>query len=357
MGRPTRAKRAACYNRKVGASLTTRRAEGASVEHARLTGIVVDDVDLVYVPVPKAATTSILSALAELVGVDPVRRLRSGKLEATRSTTVHDGSLWPPAARLGRRSDSEQKAILASGDWFRFTVVREPVRRIWSAWVTKVLVRDPRFLVSFGEDLFPPSPRSVEDVLKSFRAFVCALPDRPDFVDSHWASQAELVGIDHLTYDFVGRVERLDEVVSKLDDHLQHHGRRFGPLEHGNASFLPFSPGLFDRDAYETCVRWTARDRDVFGYDLPSYADGGPDPTWYATVESALPSVRAIIDRHERFLDIWRLLEGAERSRHGRPRRVASRVRAKTPRVPARALALASLFAMAYWLPSSVHHL
>lgn len=337
----------------MGVSLAAGGAEGASFEHARLTGIVIDDVRLVYIPVPKAATTSILSALAELVGVDPRVRLRSTKLEATRGTTIHDGSLWPARARLGRRSDGEVEEILTSDEWFRFTVVREPAARIWSAWVTKVLVRDPRFLASFEPDLFPAPPTSADDVLAAFRRFVCSLLDRPDLVDSHWSSQAELVGIAELEYGVVGRVERLQDLRTILDRYLRDGGRRLPSLKRENPSFLPFDPGVFDREAHEICVRWTARDCAVFGYDPLDFARAGPGSDWYASVEAALPAIQAVIERNERLLDVWRLRE-ADRERKRHPRWELAASRAKSHRVLVPSLAALLLAATLIGLPEAL---
>ena len=294
-------------------------------EHVRLTGIVVEDVRVLYVPVPKAATTSILSALARVAGLDLRRRLRSRKLEVTRSQTIHDGSLWGPEHRLGARDEEELGWILGSDDWFRFTVVREPVRRLWSAWVSKVLVRDPRFLAAFGEDWFPPAPTSATDVLASFRTFVSGLPTRPDWSDSHWSSQADLIA-PGVEWDVVGRLEDMDGVARAVAGHLGAHGATLPRVRNENQSFLPFTPALFDEAAYDACLEWTARDCDAFGYEPLAYAGGDPDPSWHARVEEALPMIRAITERNVRFLDLWRI-EDESSSRKG-TRRARAAIRA-----------------------------
>jgi len=295
----------------VSLAATTDAAQGLAdgvPDHIRLTGIALDDVRLLYVPVPKAATTSVLSALAVVAGLDPESRLRSRKLEATRSTTVHDGSLWGPEHRLGSRDDDELEWVLGSDDWFRFTVVREPVRRVWSAWVSKVLVRDPRFLASFGEDWFPPVPGSAADVVESFRLFISGLPSRWDWSDSHWSAQVDLIG-PGVEYDLVGRLEQLDDVATEVANYLRSQGMVLPPVGNENQSFLPYSPGLFDREAHDACARWTARDCEAFDYEPLAYLDGGPDHDWCTRVDEALPMIRAITERNVRFLDFWRLQE------------------------------------------------
>jgi Sulfotransferase family len=167
-------------------------------DHVMLTAVVFDHLRLVYVPVPKAASTTILGALSDVAGLQPEDRMRSRKLEVTRALTVHDGSMWGSAYRLTAKSESELEWILESDDWFRFTVVRDPARRIWSAWVSKVLLRNPRFVLMFGEELFPAVPSTATDVLESFRRFIGALPDRPEWSDSHWSGQADLLDVPHI---------------------------------------------------------------------------------------------------------------------------------------------------------------
>lgn len=281
-------------------------------EHVELTGVALDQVRLAYVPVPKAASTSILAALAEIRGLGPERRARSRKLEAIRSTTVHDGSLWDREDRLRWKSSWELEWILHSDEWFRFTVVREPAQRLWSGWVTKVLVRDPRFVVSFGEDWFPPVPSSAVDVLESFREFVTELPGNPDSIDSHWSSQADLAGVSRIPYDHVGRVEQLEQTEQAIGTYLGRRGVTLPRLRAENRSFLPFSPGVFDHAAHDACMRWIDVDCEAFGYEPLPYAGGQPSEEWFARVDAAVPALRAVIERNERILDVWRAQHDAE---------------------------------------------
>jgi Sulfotransferase family len=291
-------------------------------DHVVSTTVVFDDLRLAYVPVPKAATTSILGALSELAGVRPEDRACSRKLEVTRALTVHDGSVWSSRHRLKGRDQDELDWILQSDEWFRFTVVREPARRLWSAWVSKVLVRNPRFALMYGDDLFPAPPSSSRDVVESFRRFVLALPDRPEWSDSHWSSQADLLGVPAVPFAHVGRVEQLDRTAAAVAAHLRSRGARLPPWRLGNESYLPFSFALFDRPATLACRELTARDRDVFGYEPCPYVDGGPDDRWHATVDASVPVIRALIEQNERFLDLWRMLpEREDRARATAPLR------------------------------------
>ena len=108
---------------------------------------------------PKAGSTAVLWGLLELTDLDPAAFRHSTKLETTRALTIHDASIWGSAYRLDpRRRDPRE--LFAAKDWLSFTVVRDPMRRIWSAWVAKILVRDPRFVRQYGAESGFPNRRA-----------------------------------------------------------------------------------------------------------------------------------------------------------------------------------------------------
>jgi hypothetical protein len=284
-------------------------------EHVLENGIALDDVKLLYVPVPRAGSTAILWALAASEQLPAERFFESGKLEVTRALTVHDLSLWGEARRLAGRSSTDLDRILTSDDWLRFTVIREPVRRIWSAWLTKVLLRDPRFVTAFGaEDWFPRRVGDPGEIVAAFRTFVAVLRERPtEWHDPHWSAQADLAGLDDVAYSVVARMEELRGALTQVDEHLGRHGRRPLALRRENASLLPFTPGLLDGATAEALTAWTTRDRAVFGY--PEIAAGdGVDADWLSGVEAALPAVSAVAERNERIGDLRALLRRSRAS-------------------------------------------
>jgi hypothetical protein len=272
--------------------------------------IVLDEARIVYVPVPKAGSTAVLWALAEAIGLDRDRFRGSAKLETTRALTIHDLSVWGRERMLAARSPDEIARVVGSGEWLTFTVVREPVRRIWSAWVEKLLLRDPRFVSMYGqEDWFPPVPESASDVVASFRRFTDELLRRPDsWHDPHWACQADLAAVDEVAYDLVARVEDLPDALSQVDRHLEGRGRAGLDLRHENASLVPFAPELLAGETWELCVSFTERDRETFGYEPPPRVDADPAAAWRERLESMLPALRAVIRRNERIGDLKRLL-------------------------------------------------
>ncbi len=284
----------------------------AHVEHS---AIVLDDVRLLYVPVPKAGSTAVLWALLDLVDLDEDAFTRSTKLETTRALTIHDLSIWGRAYRLEGRSNDASR-IFDSPDWLAFTTVRDPVPRLWSAWVSKVLVRDPRFVRAYGEEAwFPASITTAQEVVASFRSFVAVLSERPaEWHDPHWSSQADLAGIGRLPYDLVARVERLPGELAAVASHLRARGREGLRLRRENPSLVPFVPEILDADAWDRCAAFTERDREVLGYAMPERGAGVPADAWLREVDLRLPGIQAVIQRNERIGDLKRLLASTRAS-------------------------------------------
>ena len=275
--------------------------------HVEDSAIVLDDVKLVYVPVPKAGSTAMLWALLELVELERDDFTRSPKLEVTPSLTIHDTTIWGGKHGLRGR---DARAIFDSDDWLTFTLVRDPLPRIWSAWVSKIMLRDPRFVAAYGdEEWFPKTPGSAEEIVEAFRRFVAVLVDLPsDLHDPHWSSQAELLGIGSLTYDVVGRIEDLPAALERVDAHLRAHGQDGLTPRRENPSLLSFVPEILDRDSWGHCAELTLRDRDVFGYRLPPLSTDDPHESWLAEADARIPAIHAVIERNERIGDLKRLV-------------------------------------------------
>ena len=223
--------------------------------------------------------------------------------------------------------------ILWSDEWFRLTVVRQPARRLWSAWATKVLLRDPRFVAEFGQDWFPSVPSSAKDVVESFRHFVCALPARAvEWSNSHWSAQADLIGLPDVVYSHVGRVEELDRTEVVLSEYVESRGGTFPGLGRENRSFLPFAPGLFDSAALDACNQWAARDNEAFGYEPLTASVDVPENAWCATVDANIAAIQAVIERNQRIADLWRMLDEAKPVQRGMRIPHLSRIRSSLAR-------------------------
>jgi sulfotransferase famil protein len=268
--------------------------------------VVLPDLKVLFLPMPKAGCTSVLWVLSGLAGIEPDTFARSPMPEVTPALTVHDMNLWRPEHRLIEYSDEERERLLAEDGWFRFSIVRHPATRLWSAWQSKLLLREPRFVDEFGDEpWFPRVPETPADLVEDFRTFVAAL-GRGEAEDVHWAVQEELVG--QLPLDHVGRVERLPETLAALRAHL---GERAWPAETGreNRSPLAMPPHVYDSAASEVLHRRYRADFRNYGYG-PALLDGAASADeWDARVTPLIPVLRATIDEHARIGQLHRVAQ------------------------------------------------
>ena len=264
--------------------------------HVAQRTVVLPEQRVLFVPVPKAGCTTVLWRLAELAGIDAEVFERSATPEVSPALTVHDMSLWPPQFRLASYAPDQ----LAGPGWWRFSLVRDPAARLWSAWQSKLLLREPRFAEAFGDaPWFPRVPDTPATVLEDFRRFVAAV-GAGEAEDVHWAVQRPLV--TQIALDHIGRVERLEETLERLRAHAgappwTDAGRR------ENVSPLPRPPG---GDETGTVERHFAEDYAAFGYDPPAPGD---DAEWAATVAPLLPLLRAQIEERTRLAHVHRLAQ------------------------------------------------
>src|SRR5215213_10186626 len=151
----------------------------------------------VYVSVPKAACTSLKWLVAELQGEDPERFHRSLSREVGRAMTIHRRDLWRHTPMLHELPDDELAAISPDDGWFVFAVVRHPSARVWAAWQSKFLLREPRWIDEFaGAPWLPRVPESTQDVIEDFGRFVASIardPNQAVMRDRHFMTQTELV--------------------------------------------------------------------------------------------------------------------------------------------------------------------
>jgi hypothetical protein len=262
--------------------------------------VVLPELRVLFVPVPKAGCTTVLWRLAALAGIEPETFERSALPEVSAALTVHDTSLWPPEHRLA----SHDERVLTEDGWLRFSLVRDPATRLWSAWQSKLLLREPRFVDAFGEaPWFPRVPARPADVVEDFRRFVAAVAGGAA-EDVHWAVQDDLVGRVPLTH--VGRVERLDDTLALLHAHVGAERWPAAPARE-NRSPLPLPPHAYDA-ASAAAVRDRYRaDYDAFGYDGPPVA--GDAAAWEERAAALLPLLRATIDQHARLGQLHRVAE------------------------------------------------
>jgi hypothetical protein len=234
----------------------------------------------------KTAGTTLKAIAADLEGERlATRRRRGGDERGQRAEN------WLRTPTLADLPDSWLRRVILDDSFFRFTTVRHPIRRCWSAWVDKVVCRNRDFVARFGaEPWFADAVGSPDELVEAFVAFVEALDGSAGLLgaDRHWAPQHLVLQWGAFPYDFVGKTEEFHSVIEQWEEATgleiapvaQRIGRR-------NGKQLPLPGARIPEATWRTLARLYAIDFDAFGYDLEQ-AKCAEEPTWTAAAADLL---------------------------------------------------------------------
>lgn len=217
---------------------------------------------LLYVCVPKCASTTIKAILSALNGRTDVAPQR-----------VHNrrhSTLRSPA----QISVSAFHQLATSPAALRFAFVRNPYARLVSAWADKFrdkpLVHGDAFVnhyLTHREGYDRTLPHGADRSL-SFGEFVeFAVATAHHRLDAHWHSQSDLLAMPGITLDVVGKVEAFSVDFIPILEHVQAEV----PVRRRVAMHMNASPHLPWPDYYSDAMaarvhRAYERDFDLFGY-------------------------------------------------------------------------------------------
>jgi hypothetical protein len=212
------------------------------------------DYGCIYVRNAKVATGTTLLWL---------HRVHTGDHDFTPERSIHVENKLPRAEDLGW----EKVVRMLNGDAFRFSFVRDPVRRLESAYLSKV-VRARRYpgRVELQKILgLPEGPDN--DV--TFDEFIAALEMQdPVRMDVHWRPQHLNLMHGLVEYDLLGRLETFASDVARIREAT---GMPDVPLELQHVSKRP-AAGLFDGrpELLRKVTDIYARDFELYGYASPA---------------------------------------------------------------------------------------
>jgi hypothetical protein len=280
--------------------------------HVELRTIVLPGRKIVYVPNLKAGCTSVLWMLARLAGLGSRRFERSPLGAVSRAMTIHTMAAWPPRYRWYELSDAERDRIAGDDAWLRFTLLRDPSTRLWSAWQSKLLLREPGFTRRFGdESWFPRIPEKPQDVIDDFRSFVLALGSSNPPYDAHWARQTDvLASAPQLNH--IGKLESMPDTMRVLREHV---GPAWDSVTGAdeNKSLLRYDRALFDDDMVEIVNTYYAADFAELDYEPLSSAAGTPRDAWITAATGLMNGVSSLCRCHERIEDLHKQAKRAAR--------------------------------------------
>ena len=260
-----------------------------------------------YVSVNKAACTSLKWLVADLQGEDPERFHRSLSREVTPTMTIHRRNLWRRTPMAKRLPDKRLAEIGPDNGWFVFAAVRHPTARLFSAWQSKLLLREPWWVEEFGEEeWFPREPRTGEDIVAEFHRFVGFLERDPEsriMRNRHFASQHWMLAPDTMPYTRIYRTSEIPLLLADLEAHVRAQGYNGEPLKLLRANETPLEPiaGLFTPAVLEASRRLYADDFKAFGYDDPMPDRVLPGDSYD---DAAVAEIGRLVERQQRINDL-----------------------------------------------------
>jgi hypothetical protein len=223
---------------------------------------------LLYVATPKVACTSLKWWFAELEGYTKELRKITDSAETDPDLIIHD-SFYKVAPNVTGLSPEALLKPLALDNYFRFAVVRNPYNRIFSAWQSKLLLREPLQITPYINYSFYKQPiKNAIDIAAAFEGFLehIAANEAPNFLDVHWIPQVDLLRPDLINYSKLVKIENAKELSNALSEWL---GARFvDPFASrtANESLIPYLPELITARSAELIRLLYSRDFSIFGY-------------------------------------------------------------------------------------------
>jgi hypothetical protein len=263
----------------------------------------------VYVAVSKAACTSLKWLVAELQGEDSERFHGVVSPMVSRDMTIHHRGLFQRTPTLDSLSDEELDAIASDNGWFVFSVVRHPSARFFSAWQSKMLLREPRYVEKHKDEAwFPRIPQTTADVVEDFERFTLAAARHPNgrvMRNRHFMPQWMEAAPERIAYTKVYDTSEIPVLLADFERHLRANGWDGDELRLRQTNETPLRPvhAAFSPSVCEALSSLRAGDLRAFGYDdvvPPKLAPGDEYPN------AAFEEIGRIIERHERIGDLAR---------------------------------------------------
>jgi hypothetical protein len=226
-----------------------------------------DERKLFYVATPKVACTSVKWWFAELEGVVQAVQQAKSSSETDPELAIHD-TLLAVAPGMFVRSPERLAQIKADG-YFSFALVRNPYKRIFSAWQSKILLREPLQIVPYeGQDFVEYPIELMSDVTGAFECFLEYLyvHERGDFKDCHWTPQYDLLQPALFPYSAVSKIEDTAALDAALRAHLAEAYVSPFTTARANESMIPYLPEFISPRSKELIEELYSRDFEEYGY-------------------------------------------------------------------------------------------
>lgn len=161
-------------------------------------------------------------------------------------------------------------------DYFSFTVVRNPYKRMFSLWTQKVLEKSglEGDIDDSNQRLSGQVTLTVSDVRANFEDFVVRFSQSKNIFspengfNRHWIPQTTLLRYPEIPFTLIAKLENPQELNDALENRL---GPDIPPVlrqsRDVNASQFTYRPEFFTDKARELILRMYAADFEAFDYD------------------------------------------------------------------------------------------
>jgi glycosyltransferase involved in cell wall biosynthesis len=267
----------------------------------------------VYVATPKAACTSMKKLVADLEGEEDIERSNRGGWEIDPELLLHGRGpgVWKTPSLLAL-PDEQLEYFLKSSDVLRFAIVRNPFTRAFSAWQSKVLLREPlQVRPLIGKDFYEAEISTFSDLRRAFEGFLDYIyqAEWPNIENPHWAGQCSLLIPDRISYTHIGKVESLATTVSILTSHVERYHRQVSKPEKSNEALVPFDSSYLTPRAEELIRLLYRDDFTAFGYPTsPPPSSRGAKP---GATSRGFRAIKMLRGRHHRFTEIHEILDSS----------------------------------------------
>ena len=214
---------------------------------------------VVYFSVPKNACTTLKRLVYRI----------NGKIPPSNLGDIHFHSLHLHLAQL---KPGEIYNAIASSQWFRFGVVRNPYDRLLSAYKSKItdINHEPTFLKIRGKilDYYGLTGHGHKVTFPQFVKWV----HQVRHMDSHWNIQAKILRVDVVKYSLLARFENFDKDMEKF-----FAGTKIAPLplEITNPTNPTKMSEFYTQELADIVYEIYQKDFEQFGYHRDSWKDGG----------------------------------------------------------------------------------
>ena len=282
------------------------------IAYFSLNSYVLQSAKLHYVSTPKVACTVLKWWFARLHGLDIHACDTRRSWETEPELVIHDllPQICPAIAGL---PVEEMRNILESEEYFRFAVVRNPFKRVFSAWQSKLLLREPFQITPYlDKDFFNRPIKDLKDIGISFEGFLeyVAEHEWPEIPNPHWAPQAQVLRLDKVKYSQIAQIENAGSLWERIAEHLGRCDFERPLKRRTNESLIPYHTKFFSERSQELIQKLYAGDFDSFGYSrtLPPALE----PFDKRQMEMALKAINMIRGRNHRFGEVRLLLEQSD---------------------------------------------